>query len=301
MKDMTTILVIARREFSDRLRSGWVFACVVVWLGAITLTSLFGLVQIGRVGLLGYERTVVSLLNLVQYLVPLLGLLIGHDLIAGEREDRTLALVVAAGVRRVHLVVGKYLGGALTLGLPLVLGFAIAGVVIGLSTGVRALGAFLQLAASGLGLGLLFVGVGLSISSWCRARVQAVVLTLLSWCLVVFVFDLVALGLVVAAHADHAHQEIQTATGATHVNAMARMHAAFAGEARGGVPPSAPRATAPSLPCWLLLNPLDLFRVLNLPRALAPVVPVLPAVGSVVLWLGAALGTSVWRLRRIDL
>src|ERR1043166_8770821 len=89
---------IAVKEFGDRFRSGWVLACVLVWLGAIGLTSFLGLLQIGRIGVLGYERTVVSLLNLVQYLVPLLGLLLGHDLIVSENEDRLLRSMVARGV-----------------------------------------------------------------------------------------------------------------------------------------------------------------------------------------------------------
>lgn len=98
MRALRQVFLLAGKEFGDRLRSGWVLACVLVWLGAVIFTSLFGLVQIGHVGLQGYERTVVSLLNLVQYLVPLLGLLLGHDLVVGEREERTLPLLLAAGV-----------------------------------------------------------------------------------------------------------------------------------------------------------------------------------------------------------
>jgi ABC-type transport system involved in multi-copper enzyme maturation permease subunit len=85
------------REFSDRFRSGWVIACVLVWLGAIGLTSFLGLLQIGRIGMQGYERTVMTLLNLVQYLVPLLGLLLGHDLLVSETEERTLRLPFGRG------------------------------------------------------------------------------------------------------------------------------------------------------------------------------------------------------------
>ena len=43
------IWIIAAKEFSDRFRSGWVIACVLVWLGAIGLTSFLGLLQIGRI------------------------------------------------------------------------------------------------------------------------------------------------------------------------------------------------------------------------------------------------------------
>src|SRR5690349_12620206 len=94
------VLLIAGKEFGDRFRSGWVIACVLVWLGAIGLTSFLGLLQIGRIGVQGYERTVVSMLNVVQYLVPLLGLLLGHDLIVSENEERTLRLILAGGVSR---------------------------------------------------------------------------------------------------------------------------------------------------------------------------------------------------------
>src|SRR5690348_5233781 len=55
------VSVIGAKEFSDRFRSGWVVACILVWLGAIGLTSFFGMVQIGQIGVQGYERTVISL------------------------------------------------------------------------------------------------------------------------------------------------------------------------------------------------------------------------------------------------
>ncbi len=63
---MRQVGIIAGKELGDRLRSGWVIACALVWLGAIALTSLFGLVQVGKIGVQGYERTVMILLNLVQ-------------------------------------------------------------------------------------------------------------------------------------------------------------------------------------------------------------------------------------------
>src|SRR5690242_9468691 len=65
------IHLLAAKEFGDRFRSGWVLACVLVWLGAIGLASFLGLLQMGRIGVQGYERTVMSLLNVVQYLIPL--------------------------------------------------------------------------------------------------------------------------------------------------------------------------------------------------------------------------------------
>lgn len=296
---MKAARLIARKEFTDRLRSGWVIACALVWLGAIGLTSLFGLVQVGRIGVQGYERTVVSLLNLVQYLVPLLGLLIGHDLIVSEREDRTLALVLASGVPRGRLLFGKFLGGSLTLAFPLALGFTIAGTVIGLAAGPAGMAPFLKLALSGLALGVLFVGAGLAISVFCRTRVQALVVALLAWCVAVFGFDLVALGAVIAAKSSQAGREIAAATDTMHVTSLAEMHASLAGVNEADA--QRPVFNQQELPAWLALNPVDLFRALNLPPATAPVISVPLVALAVAAWLGLVAGLGAWRLRRLDL
>jgi len=293
------VRLIAAKEFGDRFRSGWVIACVLVWLGAIGLTSFLGLLQIGRIGVQGYERTVISLLNLVQYLVPLLGLLLGHDLIVSESEERTLRLILAGGISRGRLLLGKFLGGCLTLAVPLVLGFVIAGTAIGWLARDNSFAPFLRLAASSLVLGILFVAMGLVISTFCRTRVQALVVTLLSWCLAVFVFDLVALSLLVSAKVPAAAQEIEIICDATHVNAAADIHNDFenvAGEKR--VPGGADRS--PSLG-WLAINPVDLFRAWNLSAQLELNVPIFTTILAVLLWLGGTFGLSYWKLRRTDL
>lgn len=298
---MKPLLLIATKEFSDRFRSGWVIACTAVWLGAIALTSLFALAQIGRIGVQGYERTVVSLLNLVQYLVPLLALLLGHDLIVSEREERTLALMVAGGSSRARVLLGKFLGGVLTLAFPLTLGFAVAGTAIGLTAKDHAVGSFLTLALSGLVLGVVFLALGLLISTCCRTRVQALVVALLAWCAAVFVFDLVAMGVVLSSNSAQAAQEIETATDATHVNSAADLHKAFAGEERPSAAHAAVAQRSQTLASWLLLNPVDVFRAINLPQPAAVAMPIPLAAASVLLWLSLSLGGGIWKLQRIDL
>jgi ABC-type transport system involved in multi-copper enzyme maturation permease subunit len=257
------------------------------------------LLQIGRLGVQGYERTVISLLNLVQYLVPLLGLLVGHDLIVSEMEEGTLRLILAGSVSRGRLLFGKFLGGCLTLAVPLLLGFVIAGTVIGLTAKDNAIGPFLRLAGSGLVLGILFLGIGLMISTFARTRVQSLVIALLGWCLAVFVFDLVALGLLVSAKSPVAAQEIEMVCDATHVNAAADFHSDF-----DNVIDKKPRAAeiqSSSTFGWLMINPVDLFRATNLPGQLGFRVPLLTTVLAISVWLGGTLGASLWKLRRTDL
>jgi Cu-processing system permease protein len=293
------IRLIAVKEFSDRFRSGWVLACVLVWLGAIGLTSFLGLLQIGRIGVQGYERTVISLLNLVQYLVPLLGLLLGHDLVVSEQEERTLRLTLAGGVSRASLLAGKFLGGCLSLAVPLLSGFVIAGAVIGLSAKDHAVAPFLRLAVSGLALGVVFLAVGLAISSFSRTRVQALVVALLTWCLAVFVFDLVALGWLVSTRSAVAAHEIEVVCDAMHVNAAADLHSELDAAAER-------KPLLASGPCiaslgWLALNPVDLFRAVNLADQLEVRMGPVTLLLALTSWLAAMLGVSLWKLRRTDL
>ena len=294
---MNSIVVIAFKEFRDRLRSGWVIACIVAWLAVISLTSLFGLIQIGHIGVQGYERTTMSLLNLAQYLVPLLGLLVGHDLIVRERDDRTLNLLLASGVSRSHLLFGKFLGGSLTIAVPVLIGFAVAGSLIGAATRDAAVGPFLRLAISALVLGIAFNGIGLLLSTLAGSRVQALVCALLTWGVAVFVFDLAALGAIVSTKAVQASHEIDLVCDATHVNAQADIHSTFDESS------TAPKhgATASKTFAWLWFNPVDVFRIINLPRSLTAPVPMTAALCSVFAWIILSLGAATWRLERIDL
>ncbi len=293
------VAMVAGQEFGNRFRTGWVLACALVWLAAVCLTSFYGLVQVGRVGLQGYDRTVVSLLNLVQYLVPLLGLLLGHDLIVGEREERTLACVLASGVSRRHLLLGKFLGGCMALVFPLLLGFTISGAVIGMATKDPAVRPFLVLALSGLSIGVVFLGIGLVLSTWSRTRVQALVIALLTWCAAVFAFDLLALGIVISTKAPAVAQEIETACDPTHLNAAADLHSAYDGSDEAHTP-RAVGADGPSLR-WVWANPVDLFRALNLSQQTGAAVSWLMAAGILGLWLATCLGASLAKFHRLDL
>lgn len=296
---ISPIVSIAFKELGDRFRSGWVIACILVWLGAIGFTSFLGLLQVGQIGMQGYDRTVVSLLNLVQYLVPLLGLLLGHDLIVAEYEERTLRLVLAGGVSRTQFLLGKLFGGWLTLAVPLLFGFGIAGTVIGFAVRDAGIASFLRLAFSGLVLGMLFLGAGLAISVLCRTRMQSLVTVLLVWCFAVFVFDLVALGYFVSAKVPAATQEIEFVCDTTHVNASVDLHSDFNNVA--AAPTRSMAGNQEASLGWLALNPIDLFRAINLSARLQFRVPILATSTAVIAWVFAALGVSIWTFQKKDL
>jgi hypothetical protein len=156
-----------------------------------------------------------------------------------------------------------------------------------------------RLAISSLILGVVFVAIGLGISSFGRTRVRSLVFALLAWGLAVFVFDLVALGIFMSAKGPSAAKEIDIVCDATHVNTSADLHSAF-DNLEQPRPRSETQGGSPSIG-WLALNPVDLFRIANLGAQLGVRTPAVVIALSTSLWIGLALGLSVWKLRRIDL
>lgn len=185
--------------------------------------------------------------------------------------------------------------------IPLLLGFVIAGAVIGIAAKDAGIIPFVRLAVSGLLLGVVFLSVGLGLSTFCRTRVQALVAGLLTWCVAVFVFDLVALGVLVSAQAPAAAQEIEIVCDATHVNAAVDVHSDLETVPNSTTQPRGNAVSGASSLGWLMINPVDLFRTVNLSQQLGVRVPATTACGVVILWLTAMLGFSLWKFRRTDL
>ncbi len=128
----------------------------------------------------------------LQVLVPLLIILLGFSAVAGERETGTLRQLLALGVPRRSLVLGKILGTAVPLALLLVPATLVGILAIALNRGSAALlasGSRLALMATAY---LLYFAVWLAISLAVSARASSSRLALVALIGLWFVTTLVA-------------------------------------------------------------------------------------------------------------
>jgi Cu-processing system permease protein len=265
------ILTVALKELRDRLRNRWVLAVALVFTVFALVIAYFGGAQQGVVGLRSIEFTITSLVSLVIYLIPLIALLLGFDAIVGERERGSLDLLLALPITRLELLLGKYLGLAAALSLSTLLGFGLVAALLASQTGTAGLALLVQFIASSILLGLAFLSLAVMLSVLAGDRTRASGLAIALWFLFVLVFDLLLLGLLVGL---------------------------------GGESGSA------WFPYLLLLNPADVFRILNVfsleearnlygltsivPAALAkPWLMTLVMLG----WIAAPLAIAQWRFR----
>jgi len=187
---MRTVGVLVGHELREALRNRWLVGYAALFAALALGLSLIGLRMAGAVGLEGYGRTTASLLNLCLSLVPLIALLLGSVGLSGDRETGLLELFLAQPASRAQWLIGRFAGYWAAIGLATLLGFGIAGVLIGLATGAAGGAQYVAFLGIALALAAVFLAIGSAIAVTARNRVQAMAVALGIWFATVVVFDL---------------------------------------------------------------------------------------------------------------
>lgn len=190
--------LVAARELQEALRSRWFALAAGCFLVLSFALTWLGLAGAQRAGLAGFDRTTASLLNLALLFVPLVTLSLGGLGIAGELEDRSLAMLLAQPVTRLEVWAGKYLGLVSAVTAAVCVGFGATGVLIGVQAGSANVHAFVVLLGVVLLLGAVTLAIGLALSAGLRSRARVIGAAFSTWLVLVYVSDLAMIGLTLA-------------------------------------------------------------------------------------------------------
>ncbi len=226
---MNQVWNIARKELSDGLRNRWLLAISLLFAVLAVGIAWLGAAASGQLGFTSIPATVASLASLATFLMPLIALLLAYDAIVGEDEGGTLMLLLTYPLGRGQILLGKFVGHGLILALAVLFGFGAAMLAIALLVDDIEIGtllwAFGRFMVSSTLLGWVFLAMAYVLSSKVGEKSSAAGLALGVWFLFVLVFDLVLLALLVFSEG---------------------------------------RFSPEALPWLLLLNPADIYRLINL-------------------------------------
>ena len=153
------------------------------------------------------QLTGASLVTLTSLLVPLVAVVLGHDAIVGERERNTLGLLLSLPVRRVEVIIAKFLGRLIALGFAVGFGIGVA-MVAGPPAGRERL---LSLLGPALLLGAAFLAIGVFISTLARRQISAASAAVALWFLLVLLYDFGLLSVLVISDGAVGNATIATA------------------------------------------------------------------------------------------
>ncbi len=196
------ITIVAKKEILDNIRNKWILMMTGIFATLTLLISYFG--SLGQ-GWQDLGLTIVGIMALVQYLIPIIGLMLGYSAIVGEIEHGSMNALLSFPVKRYEVLLGKFIGLGGVLSIALLVGFGIAGIVIGMNVSeVDAIQYLVFLGASIL-LGLVFVAIALFASSFFQNRSTAIGMAVFVWFFFTMIWSIIIAGLAMLS------ENIQTA------------------------------------------------------------------------------------------
>jgi Cu-processing system permease protein len=195
--DWSQACVIAGKEWRDRVRNRWVVAVALIFALFALAIAWFGSAQQGEVGFRGIDVTIASLVSLVVYLVPLIALVLGYDAIVGEKERGSLELLLAMPITRFEILLGKFLGLSAALASATALGFGAGLLALAAQLSARDVYHYLGFAGSAVLMGMAFLSLSMVVSVVAPDRIRASGTAIGLWFFFVLIFDLLLMGVLV--------------------------------------------------------------------------------------------------------
>jgi len=215
---------IAWKELIDKIKNRWVIVVGLAFMIFTLTIAYFGTAPAGLTGFRSIDTTVASLTSLVTFFIPLMALTLGGGMIADERERGMLEIFLASPVSIMEFIVGKFTGLLVALALAVVAGLGLACGVLVMKAGTEAILIFGKFIFNSLLLSIVFLSISFFISIAFYERTKVIAFTVFLWLFFTVIYDLALIGLVILTK----------------------------GEIGMGI-----------FAFLLLLNPVDVFRVLN--------------------------------------
>ncbi len=201
MKLSSAIWIVARNELSARLRNRWVWTVCALLVFCVVSIAYFGSAPVGVAGTQQSGAALTSLTNLVNYLVPLLALLLGSGALIDEKQRGTLDLLLVYPLSTTELFVGTFAGFALALVTAVVTGLAVSGGVLLFWLDIPVT-EYAAIVMTSLALGVSFLATAFLLSILAREPARAMATSILVWIFFVFLFDLLLIGTLIASKGD---------------------------------------------------------------------------------------------------
>lgn len=190
---------VARKEFLDNFRSRWILALSAIFVILTLAVSYFGAAQAGgETGFQGLLETVLGMIGVEVFLVPILGLMLGYGTVVGEKERGSMLLLLSMPVTRAETILGKFLGLGAVMLVAILGGLGVAGGVVMAFAGTEGWREYLIFIGGSVAFALAFLSIGLLVSTLTRRRTTAMGLGIFAWFFFVLIFDLILTGVYVA-------------------------------------------------------------------------------------------------------
>jgi len=275
--NLNPMFIIAKKEIMDNIRNKWIIILSLIFALLTVVVSYFG--SYFSEGWQDLAATISGMMSLVEFLVPIIALVLGYAAIIGEVERGSMSALLSLPTSRLEIILGKFIGLGAILSLTVVIGFGIGGIIIAVNVTDSNYVDYLIFIISTILLGLVFLSLAIFFSTFFKKRSTAMGGAIFLWFFFNMILPIIMSGILI-------------------------MSVGFSGLLEGTIPE------------WYyyisLINPLSIFGNLNsiaLNLSFGQQVPITyPSIFSgelmavlLIVWILVLLILSIWRFNTQDI
>ena len=185
---------VARKDFEDATRSKLLWGLIAAFVAFLVMSLLTAEELFPDPVTVDAAKALSGVAMLAQLFVPGIALAAGYMAIVGERRSGSLRVLLSYPFSRLDVVVGKLVGRSLVTGTALLVGFAVASVLVVALYGTPTVATFVGFVATGVLLGLSVTGLAVGGSAAAASRGKAMALTIGSFVVWVFFWKPIVVG-----------------------------------------------------------------------------------------------------------
>ena len=197
MDAINSIFIIAKKEIMDNIRNKWIITMSIIFALLTLVTSYFG--SIFSTGWQDLGATISGMMSLVQFLIPIIALILGYASIIGEIERGSMSALLSQPITRLEILLGKFIGLGSILAFTIIIGFGVAGIVIALNVPDVNFINYLIFIGSTILIGLVFLSISLFFSTIFKKRTTAIGGAIFLWFLFNMILPMIFVGVLVAS------------------------------------------------------------------------------------------------------
>ena len=194
---LNSIFIIAKKEIMDNIRNKWIIILTVIFALLTLVTSYFG--SIFSTGWQDLGMTISSMMSLVQFLIPIIALILGYATIIGEIEKGSMNTLLSEPISRLEILLGKFFGLGSILSFTILVGFGVAGIVIAFNVQNANLVNYLIFIGSTILIGLVFLSISIFFSTIFKKRTSAIGGAIFLWFLFNMILPIIFVGVLAAS------------------------------------------------------------------------------------------------------
>ena len=175
---MTSWVDVARKDFEDAVRSTVLWGITALFVAFLVMSLLSAEELFPETVTVDTPKVLAGVAMLAQLFIPGVALVVGYMAVAGERHSGSLRVLLSYPFSRFDVVFGKLVGRTVITLSALLVGFAVAAVLVGVLYDPPTVTTFVGFVATGVLLGATFTALAIGGSAVASTRGRAMALTI---------------------------------------------------------------------------------------------------------------------------